>query len=160
MFAGSKRCEDMNLVEVATMTVITGLFITALLTGEGNETVAAVSYLQWLLSMVMFLALSVERDEHNERITSVYESVGRMSTLLVEQLARIFHDIDAMLKREELSREDALLKVRQELCSVMQMVISEPHRTSFALPQPVDFMLDEFVAQRVQERVAQEMDNV
>ena len=150
----------MKLLEAATMMVITGLFITVLFTGEGNATVAAVSYLQWLLSMMLFLALSVERADHNDRMAGVYESVGKMSTLLVEQIARMFHDIDAMLKREELSREDALLKVRQELCSVMQMVISEPHRTSFALPQPVEFMLDEFVAQRVQERVAREMDDV
>ncbi len=142
------------------MLLITGLFITALFSADGNASVVAVSYLQWLLSMVMFLALSVERDEHNVKIRGVYESVGKMSTLLVEQLARMFQDIDSMLKREELSREDALLKVRQELCSVMQMVISEPHRTSFALPQPVDFMLDEYVAQRVQERVAREMDDV
>jgi hypothetical protein len=142
------------------MMLITGLFITALISADGNASVAAVSYLQWLLSMVLFLALSVERDEYNVKIQGVYESVGKMSTLLVEQLARMFQDIDSMLKREELSREDALLKVRQELCSVMQMVISEPHRTSFALPQPVDFMLDEYVAQRVQERVAREMDDV
>lgn len=142
------------------MLLITGLFVTALFSADGNASVVAVSYLQWLLSMVMFLALSVERGEHNVKIRGVYESVGKMSTLLVEQLARMFQDIDSMLKREELSREDALLKVRQELCSVMQMVISEPHRTSFALPQPVDFMLDEYVAQRVQERVAREMDDV
>jgi hypothetical protein len=150
----------MNLLEATTMMLITGLFITALISADGNASVAAVSYLQWLLSMVLFLALSVERDEYNVKIQGVYESVGKMSTLLVEQLARMFQDIDSMLKREELSREDALLKVRQELCSVMQMVISEPHRTSFALPQPVDFMLDEYVAQRVQERVAREMDDV
>lgn len=150
----------MKFLEAATMLLITGLFITALFSADGNASVVAVSYLQWLLSMVMFLALSVERDEHNVKIRGVYESVGKMSTLLVEQLARMFQDIDSMLKREELSREDALLKVRQELCSVMQMVISEPHRTSFALPQPVDFMLDEYVAQRVQERVAREMDDV
>lgn len=142
------------------MLVITGLFISALFSADGNASVAAVSYLQWLLSMVMFLALSVEREEYNLKIRGVYESVGKMSTLLVEQLARMFQEIDSMLKREDLSREDALLKVRQELCSVMQMVISEPHRTSFALPQPVDFMLDEYVAQRVQERVAREMDDV
>ena len=82
----------MNLLEAATMMVITGLFVTALFTGEGNTTVAAVSYLQWLLSMVLFLALSVERVDHNDRIAGVYESVGKMSTLLVEQIARMFHD--------------------------------------------------------------------
>lgn len=142
----------MTLLDCLMIGAVSGLMVMAMVASGGDFGVGLIVYGQWIVSMALFLALSASREDARETLQA-------MTNLLVNLLVDIFRDIDRMLKDERLSKDDALLRVRKELCSLMQIIISEPHRTSFAIPQPVDFMIDEFVARRVQERVALEMDN-
>lgn len=72
----------------------------------------------------------------------------RMTKLLMTELIKSIQSIDGMMHNESITKQDSLLRMRQELCALMQALISEPHRTSFAVPQPADSLLDDFILQK------------
>eukprot|EP00960_Hanusia_phi_P065496 766114-Hanusia_phi.AAC.2 len=111
----------------------------------GNDLwLGSTAYLNWLLGIFLFLGsmhLVEERRGESEDM------------VLAQSIARCLNEVDGMLNNRLVTKEDALMKVRQDLCVLMQHVISEPHKTSFALPQTVDYFMDDFVVRKVEDEV-------
>lgn len=76
-----------------------------------------------------------------------------MTKLLITELIKSIRCIDDMMHNESITKQDALLRMRQELCALMQALISEPHRTSFAVPHPAESLLDDFIIQKTLPRI-------
>eukprot|EP00960_Hanusia_phi_P014798 438128-Hanusia_phi.AAC.3 len=109
------------------------------------------AYARWLLGLALFLGAMDLVKRHRDGWAGVM--------VLVESLASSLRAVDGMLLNKSLSKEDALMKVRQDLCVMMQHLISEPYKTSFALPQPVDYFMDDFVVGKVEEEVGAGMES-
>lgn len=66
--------------------------------------------------------------------------------------------LEAMAKNQSIDKEECLTQMHDNLCHVIQMMISEPHRTSFAVPQPVDLAVDDFIVQYTERQITEKLD--
>ena len=112
---------------------------------------AAMAIINWCMAIALFLCLITQLLPVPER-----DLIG-MSVTLLQSLMDTIQSVDRMSSNASIGKEDCMLKVRQDLCGLMQILISEPHRTSFAIPAPVDFLLDSFVVEKTAEQIEESM---
>lgn len=113
---------------------------------------ASMAMVNWSMAIVLFLCL----------IARLLPSLSgddplAMSVTLLRTLMDTIQGVDRMATNPNITKEDCLLKVRQDLCGLMQILISEPHRTSFAIPAPVDFLMDSFIVEKTEEQINESM---
>eukprot|EP00960_Hanusia_phi_P060803 764634-Hanusia_phi.AAC.8 len=138
------------------LAVETALMVMTVARAEGNVWLAFFAYANWLVSLSLFLG-AMELVDFARRSARYIPGQHRGGIMLAERMSAALRDVDKMLKDPAVGKEDALLKARQDLCGIMQCLISEPHKTSFALPHTVDFFMDDFVVKKVEEEIADQL---
>lgn len=105
-------------------------------------------------SIVLFLVLTTQALPMLED-EPVHRNPPTMSVTVMQSLMETLRNIDRMATNDQISKEDTILKIRQDLCNLMQILISEPHRTSFSIPAPVDFLMDSFIVSKTLPEIQQ-----
>lgn len=111
----------------------------------------SMAIVNWCMAIALFLCLIPQLLPNPDR------DLTAMSVTLLQSLMDTIQSVDRMATNPSIGKEDCLLKVRQDLCGLMQILISEPHRTSFAIPAPVDFFMDSFVVEKTAEQISESM---
>jgi len=70
-------------------------------------------------------------------------SNGCMMSLVIKTI----ENVDEMSKNQNIEKKDCLMRIHEDLCHMMQILISEPYRTSFSMPLPVELAVDDFIIQ-------------